>query len=140
MKAQCRCKTGLGLVRYPRKAIGTTEETCYGELEIGRIYLVMGMTLVDGVLNYLIDSGRVINAHHHQLFEIIENKIPPTWFFRSFTDTDKFFQGLEAIWGYHELVFDSNHYEKLIEMEDEAHETYFLRKIELEQVSTINRV
>lgn len=111
---------------------GATALTKYGGLTIGKEYLVMGMLLGEGCLDYLIDHGGYVSAYPYPLFETVDNKIPSSWFFKSLKNTDENYPYQEAIWGYYELVFDDNHYEKLVDADEEAKQIYFRRKIELE--------
>lgn len=140
MKIRCIYNTGEDLRAFENKSLskdelgrfGATGHTQYG-LVIGKEYLVMGMILGEGTLDYLIDDGRAIVAYPYPLFDVIDNKLPSNWFFKSLKNTDENYPYQEAIWGYYELVFDNNHYEKLVEYDEEAHRAYFRRKIELEK-------
>jgi len=139
MKIKCINNTGESLRSYENTNLkkeelgrfGATGYTEYG-LVIGKEYLVMGMIFGEGSLDYLIDDGRVISTYPYPLFEVIVNDISPKWFFKSFKKDDDNYPYQEAVWGYYELVFDENHYEELVEMEEKAHRIYFRRKIELE--------
>ena len=133
MTAKCVFNTGKALLGLQRVPIGITADTQYGELEVGRVYLIMGMMLFDGHLTYLIDSGRIVNACYQQLFTIIDGRFPPNWHFRAFARSDNYRQVLEAVWGYPELVFDESHYAKLVDMEEDAQRIYFRRKMEMEK-------
>ena len=132
MKIKCLFNTGEILLEYSRRPLGTSKETQYGQLEINKEYFVMGMIIGEGTLDYLIDDSGIISACPYQLFEIIDNRLPSNWFFNAFIRSDDIFPYQEAVWGYYELVFDNSHYEKLIEVDEEAHRIYFRRKIELE--------
>jgi hypothetical protein len=140
MKIRCIHNTGEALRVYENKPLrkdelgrfGSTQYTEYG-LQIGKEYLVMGMIFGNGTLDYLIDDGGYISTYPYPLFEVIENKLPPSWFFKSLKNTDENYPYQEAIWGYYELVFDDTHYEKLIDIEENACRIYFRRKIELEK-------
>lgn len=58
-----------------------------------------------------------------------DGALPANWFFTN--DIDEF-AFIEAVWGYYELTSDPKHFVGLIEMDEEAHRTYFHRKIEME--------
>lgn len=133
MKAKCKYNTGKILLDYTRRPLGTSAITEYGELEIGMEYLVMGMIMSNGYLNYLIDSGGVISACPYQLFEVTSSHLSSNWYFRAFTKEDNNYVNVEAVWGYFELCFIDDHYEQLIEMKETAHLIYFKRKIEVEK-------
>jgi hypothetical protein len=139
MKVRCLHNVGEALRPYENKSLksdqfgrfGASAHTEYG-IEIGKEYIVMGMVLGGGGLSYLIDCVGVISVYPYPLFEVIDNSINTSWFFRAFKITDGFFPYQETIWGYKELALDETHYEKLIEGEEEAQRIYFRRKIELE--------
>ena len=132
MVVKCIYNTGKVLLDYDRKPLGASEYTTYGQLEVGEESLVMGMIMRQGYLTYLLDSAGVISTCPSQLFEVLNNRIPTIWHFKSYTKDHFNYINREAVWGYHELVFDDTHYESLIEMDEEAHSIYFKRKIELE--------
>lgn len=140
MKVRCVNNTGEALRAYEDKFLrkdelgkfGSTGYTEFG-LTIGDEFIVMGMLLGNGTLSYLINDGRVIGSYPYALFEVIDNKLPTSWFFKSLKNTDENYPYQEAVWGYYELVFNNRHYEQLIDFEEEAHRTYFKRKIELEK-------
>ena len=141
MKIKCINNTGEALRSYENTDLkkeelgrfGATVYTQYG-LIIGKDYLVMGMILGEGTLDYLIDDDGVISAYPYPLFEVIDNKVSSNWFFRTFKKDDNIYPYQEAVWGYYELVFDDSHYEKLVDRDEEAHRIYFKRKIELENI------
>ncbi len=140
MKIRCIHNTGEALRIYENKPLnkdelgrfGATGHTEFG-LTIDKEYIVMGMILGEGILDYLIDDGGYVSAYPYPLFEVVDNKLPSSWFFKSLKNTDENYPYQEAIWGYYELVFDDNHYEKLVDVDEEAIRTYFRRKIELEK-------
>lgn len=140
MKIRCINNTGEALKGYENRLLnndelgrfGATVNTIFG-LKIDKEYLVMGMILGEGVLDYLIDDGGYISAYPYPLFEVVNNKLPSSWFFKALKNTHKSYPYKEAIWGYYELVFDENHYEKLVDIDEESMRIYFRRKIELEK-------
>lgn len=140
MKIRCIYNTGEDLRAFENKPLskdelgrfGATGHTQYG-LVIGKEYLVMGMMLGEGALAYLVDDGGYISAYPYPLFEVIDNKLPSSWFFKSLKNTDENYPYEEAVWGYYELVFDNSHYEKLVDVDENAQRIYFRRKIELEK-------
>ena len=140
MKVRCIHNTGEALRAYESKELskdelgrfGATSHTEFG-LMIGKEYIVMGMLMGEGALDYLVDDGGNISAYPYPLFEVVDSKLPSNWFFRSYKNTDENYSYQETVWGYHELVFDDSHYEKLVEGEEQAERIYFRRKIELEK-------
>lgn len=139
MKIRCIANTGESLSLYENKKLkqgelgrfGATSNTKFG-IEISKEYLVMGMLLGSGSLEYLIDHDGYISAYPYPLFDVIDYSIPSTWFFRSVKSSESEFPYLEAIWGYSELVFDNSHFEKITKCNEEAVSIYFKKKTELE--------
>lgn len=140
MKVRCICNIGKALRAYESNKLnknefgrfGTTEYTIFG-LSLNKEYLVMGMLLGEGVLDYLIDDRGYVSAYPYPLFEVTDHRLPLSWFFKSFKHTDIHYPYIEALWGYNELVFDDSHYEKLVDCDENALRIYFRRKIELEK-------
>jgi hypothetical protein len=130
MKIKCIYNTGEILRDYTRKPIGVSDITQYGALEIGEEYLVMGMILIEGYLSYLLDSGRSIGTYPCQLFEVTENMLNSNWHFKSYTAHHKNYINKEAVWGYYELCFIEDHYDQLMDMNQEAIAIYIKRKKE----------
>ena len=139
MIVKCINNTGRILIDNKIKPHGIFPESIFGELDVGKEYLVMGMVLKDGILYYLVNGGRVISIIPNQLFEVVDNIIPDNWFFKSFTKDMIKIVNMEAIWGYYEFVEDIEHYTKLMLMDEEAHRLYFRRKIELEDKLNLNK-
>jgi hypothetical protein len=145
MKVRCIANTGEALKLYEVKELGemelgrfgATSHTLFGGIEIGKEYLVMGIIQGGGTLSYLLDDNGDIGSYPTPLFEIVDNRVGPEWFFSMIKFDDERYPYQEALWGYHELVFDNNHYKKLISGSDEeAPRIYFRRKIEMEKINT----
>ena len=140
MKVRCIYNTGKALRPYEDKPLadnqfgkfGASYHTVFG-VAIDKEYIVMGMIFGEGELDYLLDDDGYIFAYPYLLFEVIDNKLPSSWFFKALKDTDNHFPYQMAIWGYYELVFDETHYEKLVDRQEDACRVYFRRKIELEK-------
>jgi hypothetical protein len=60
MIIKCKYNTGEVLLPYERKPLGTSAQTQYGELDIDREYIVMGMIMKSGYLTYCNYSGTSI--------------------------------------------------------------------------------
>lgn len=137
MKVRCKYNTGQDLRRYENKLLkeeelgrfGTTANSIYGEITVGREYLVMGMIMFESYLSYLVDDDGLISACPCQLFEVVDDKVDPKWHFRLIEKEEDIYPYIQAIWGYYELCFDRNSYEKLIvEKAEDVYQTYFKRK------------
>ena len=120
------------MASHSLKPLSVSNDTQYGQLEIGKEYLVMGMVLFDEQLCYLIDDG-IISVCPYQLFEVIDSRITSTWHFRALTKNDVMFPYIRTIWGYYEMCFVDDHYQQLVEAEEEAYRIYYRRKIEMEK-------
>jgi hypothetical protein len=98
---------------------------------IGETYTVYGISLWKNYLHYLLvseESGRNGGPDWYpaELFEIVDNALPKMYF--TYLENDS--RGLNALWGYEEMVFDFNHYINLIERESHAMEVFFKHKKE----------
>ena len=133
MKIKCIYNTGQQLIDNEIELPGIFKETIFGLLEIGKEYLVMGIIYGEGEVDYLIDDSGIVSACPYQLFQILDNKLSSNWYFRTFSISDDIYPFQQALIGYHELCFNTNHYENLVNMEDEALRIYFRIKIEMEK-------
>lgn len=130
MRVRCLFSNGEAYKSYkmPSGYLGTSQ---FG-VEVGKEYIVMGISLSEGLLLYLIDHGGVPQFCPFQLFEVIDGAIADNWYFRAYTNQSEYYPYRQAIWGYYELCFDDSHWDKLADGDEEAVLTYFRRKIETE--------
>ena len=145
MKVRCINNTGISLRPYEYEPIinkdffgifGVSEMGEY-DIEIGKEYLVMGLFIFQTYQAYLLDSNGLIATYPCQLFEITESIVNSNWHFRLTERSEDIYPFVQAIFGYPELCSDRQAYENLlVEMEDDAQQIYFKRKIELENEST----
>ena len=143
MKIRCIYNSGKDLQPYETKPFrnsnqfgrfGITPSGTYNEIKIGEEYLVMGLIVFETYQAYLIDCGGFVSACPCQLFEIIDNQLPSSWYFRSIGKDENMYPFIQALFGYPELCLDKKAYEKLIvEKDNDALRAYFKRKIELEK-------
>jgi len=142
MKVRCIKNTGEALRPYEYKSLekdmlgrfGVTGYSQYGEIEIGREYIVMGLIIYETYQAYLLDDNGFISACPSQLFEVVDNNVSTNWYFRLIEKDEDIYPFVQAILGYPELCSDKKAYENLIlEMEEETQQIYFRRKIELEK-------
>jgi len=120
VKVRCIANTGKDLI------IKTPEKF---PINIGEEYAVYSMLMCRGHLNYLLSN--IAHWYPAELFEILDNSLPPTWFFEFSIDEDESFQ--TAIWGYKEMIFNSEHHDALFEREPEALEVFQERKKEIDK-------
>jgi hypothetical protein len=142
MKVRCMKNTGEALRPYEYKPLekgmlgrfGVTGYSQYGEIGIGREYIVMGLIIFETYQAYLIDDSGFISACPCQLFEVVDNKVNSNWHYRLIEKDEDIYPFVQAVFGYPELCSDKKAYENLIvEMEEDAQRIYFRRKIELEK-------
>lgn len=142
MKVRCIYNTGEALRAYEYRHLkqetlgrfGATGYSEYGELDVGKEYLVMGVIIFETYQAYLIDSNGLVSACPCQLFELVDDNVSPNWHFRLIEKEEDIYPFIQAIWGYYELCSDKRAYENLIiEKKQEDLHIYFIRKIELER-------
>ena len=108
---------------------GDTKQTKY-PLKPGEVYIVYGQHIYRNVLSYLI-IGTYENLpswYPAELFEVVDPLLPMEWFCQYDSNSV-----LSALWGYYELVLSENHYDDLIEREDEAIRIFLKRKKEMDE-------
>lgn len=113
---------------------GSSADTQYNEVKVGREYLVMGIIVFRTYQGFLLDDDGFISVLPCQLFEILDNKIDHKWYFRMVDKEEEIYPYIQSIFGYYELCLDKNSYYNLIvEQEETSMQIYFRRKIELEK-------
>jgi hypothetical protein len=138
MKVKClhlECVSNVSAGPSPEKF--TLKESYDDILQIGEIYTVYAQSIWTGVINYLIDSPINGKANPEwvraELFEIVDASVPNNTFFQYYGLDDK--RGVQALWGYKELIFDDSHYNKLIEVDNDAITVFLKRKQEIDKNS-----
>jgi len=148
MKVRCLYNTGKALLDYEYEPLkggkmgrfGTTIQSEYGELDLGKEYFVMGVIVFQTYQAYLIDDNQFISACPCQLFELIDDKVSSNWHFRPTERQEEIYPFVQAIFGYYELCFDKKAYENLIVEKNELDQRiYFKRKMELQNELDENR-
>lgn len=126
MKVKCIYNTGIAYEgdKMPDGFMPTSKFY----VEIGEEYFVMGLSLWQRQLSYLIDVDGKPGWYPKQLFEISDHEIFH-FYFRTYTKEESPY--LEALWGYFELCFEEGYYDKLLDRDERAMEIYFHRKNEL---------
>jgi len=124
------------IARCVRQSLGTPERGYYYtaktvfHVQIGKNYLVLGMSLWETVLTVLVcdESGRP-RWNPIGLFEFDDQKLPDDWEFSlldgiAASGGDALNRRL-AMWGYKELVRNPLHSDELIERDPTALEIFF---------------
>ncbi len=91
----------------------------------GKDYRAYGMCIFRGALLFLVESNNdVPDWCPAVLFDVVKHEIPSGWCF-SLNSGER-----SAIWGYKELVLDSDYFDRLSEHEDAALAVYRAHKNE----------
>jgi hypothetical protein len=146
MKVKCLYKTGLDLRPYENQSLvdeqfgrfGASGNSIYGEITVGKEYLVMGIVIFETYQGYLIDEG-LISVCPCQLFEVTDDTLSTNWHARAIEKDEDIYPFIQMVMGYPEFCSDRMAYGNLIvEREEGAQRTYFRRKIELERYIASN--
>lgn len=124
MKAVCISNDPKGLADHQQSRV-TAYEGLY-PLTVGKIYEVVGMSIVARALYFLVrhDSGGPCFAYAG-FFELFSSVIPQGWCFAleagiRASGRDLWSEPAVATWGYPELVEDPGHVQALFELEPTA--------------------
>lgn len=128
MKIMCNYQKARDISEKAMKVSGTSETEF--SVDIGSEYTVYGMMLWKGVIKYLIVGNHDKPSWYPaELFEVKNDNLPLEWYF-DFSISDN----LEAIWGYSELVHDSEHFDMLQERDSSAIKIFLKRKQEIDEM------
>jgi hypothetical protein len=104
------------------------------ELPLGKVFNVYGISVWNNVLSYLIVEDAESESKPFwfpaELFVVEDTLLPAGFHHKYYGLRDK--RGVNALWGYKEMVDDSQHYIALIEREAEAEEIFLKRKKEID--------
>jgi hypothetical protein len=102
------------------------------ELPVGKKFTVYGISIWHGVLHYLIveDIEWSPSWIPAELFIVEDTILPKETHHKYFGLQDP--RGVNALWGYKEMVFDDHHYGDLMESEKIAVEIFLKRKREID--------
>lgn len=116
MRVICNSNSGQSL---PSRMLssGHTLQSSF-TVSIGREYHVFAMALWQGVILLLLaDDHHLPNWFPMCLFSANDPRLPDEWSFWS-AESDE--EGLQALWGYKQLIANATHYDGLLEREPEA--------------------
>lgn len=133
MEFKCLHDKEKDLQDYPFRSLRNSKQAVFGLLTLGKSYFVTGMAVGDGYVSYLLDDFGTVGAFHSRLFEVIDPKIPPSWYFQPISKESSLFPFHQAYWGYRGFCFEKDHYVNIVEGEEATHRTYFKRKIQMEE-------
>lgn len=111
-----RCVTDQARDLPPNPVLYTRESKFH--VVPGNSYEVYGISLYAGSLGVLIcdETGRP-DWYPLQLFTVESHELPEGWWFRVVDERSPY---LQALWGYHTLIDDEDHYDKLLERDPDA--------------------
>lgn len=134
MKIICLSNEGKNLSEkagYPNDYVSLS-------MKVGAEYVVYAMGVWDDYLYYLLKPDHEnpdLNIgpvwYPYEWFEISDHKVPINWFFTHEGGTN--IKKLSTIWGYKEIVFDTEHERGLMERNSNDLEIFYTRKTEIDQ-------
>lgn len=106
-------------------------------LEIPKEYVVYGISLFNGELDYLIlgENENLPSWYPGELFEVSNPLQPLEWYFADLKHSKA--TTLEYIWGYKELALNDTHALGLIERENKDIEIFLKRKAEIDEFEEV---
>jgi hypothetical protein len=128
MKVKCIKTEGYTFgIRDVKNGVNMT--TNYNGVDLNNNYFVYGIIIYREGIRYLLhDKFDMPNWYPAELFTVIENNIPNNWYYKFNGYTE---YGITAIWGYHELVNNEEHYNGLCEQESNDVNLFLKRKMEM---------
>lgn len=111
MQVVCKANSGASLSSRVLAARVASTETEYS-IKIGRVCTVHGISVAHGVVHYLVipSDGAFPVWYPAELFDVTDYSLPGDWYF-DYYGTE---HGIDAMWGYRELVLDPDHHDDLI--------------------------
>ena len=130
MRVVCIFNEGINLSNKTLDVVYREDSIFF--LKINEQYSVYGMAVWVGVLHYLvIDIWGLPSWFPAQLFAVLDDAIPATFHFKFYRKYE-----ISAVWGYKELL-DEQHYDRLIERQDDDLKIFFLHKEIIDQSESI---
>jgi len=139
MKVKCIFNTGEGLSQKTLDA-GYKKDSKFN-VEIGVEYTVYSMILWGGSLDCLLspNDSECPSWYPAELFKVTNHLLPFVWYFNF--EEYKNYKGeiaQKAIWGYKEMVSDSDHHIALTESKPEALNVFQKRKRQIDEFEELN--
>lgn len=119
MIVRCVKNTGADLGPFGQVGLFYTDRTSF-PTKIGQEYVVFGMALFNNGLNVLVSVDEWPAWLPIRLFEVTDPALSSQWEFSLAADDGTESLGVQARWGYHELVTGVDHYIGLIECDPRA--------------------
>jgi hypothetical protein len=105
-----------------------------GMLRLKSVYTIYGISLWHNTLNYLIvpKEGARPDWYPAELFLVVDELLHFETYFKYFGKDDS--RGVNALWGYREMVAEPSHYVNLIERDETAIKIFLKRKQEIDDL------
>jgi hypothetical protein len=132
MRVKAIATSGKNLSNKSLEALHSNDEEF--QLNIGDIYTVYGINVWRGIVHYLTFDKWYNNPFWTpaELFEIVDNRLPPDWHFKFYGYEDKHMDLVNAVFGYKELALNPRHYFELINREGDSSLIFKTRKKEID--------
>ncbi|MGH2563495.1 MAG: hypothetical protein ACRDE5_03215 [Ginsengibacter sp.] len=136
MKAICKKTSFQGFdLKKVTTVLSNNFDYSYGGygLEINKEYIVMVMMIYQDTncLYFLIDTNGKPDWFPYLLFEISDHSLSKDWFIKLNNEEDE--NNIYYLCGFDELCKEDGFFYKLLDREEEAMQTYFKGKIEIEK-------
>jgi hypothetical protein len=104
------------------------------ELILGKEYLVMGITIFDNYLYYLIDEDSRPSWFPYIFFKISDSRLSSNWYFNKITTLQQ--STSEVVLGYYDLCFVKGYSDRLMGRNEYEMRIYFREKMKIENNET----
>lgn len=116
------CEKKVARMSAPSRPLAPYEADSEFDITVSKEYVALGVSVWEGiVLLLLADDYDLPNWHPLEMFSVSDPKLSNNWFFSGTAASE---QGVQAICGYRELVFDQSHYTALLERDPVALDTF----------------
>jgi hypothetical protein len=129
MKVKCIANTGKDLLEKTL-TLGYSTETMF-DLCLEQIYTVYGICIWRESLHYMLkgEEHSFPSWYPAELFTVTDHLMPSEWYFEYCGSACD----ITTVWGYKELVLDGNHFDDLMERNNEALGVFLKRKQEIDE-------
>jgi hypothetical protein len=136
MIVKCIGNKGSNLSKKTSSALH--DEGAEFQMDIGDSFIVYGINIWVGVVNYLVFDKYRENPFWTpaELFEVVDNRLPPNWYFKYYGEDNRDMDLVSAVWGYKEIALNPDHYFGLIERSLKDIQTFHFRQREIDEFHT----
>ena len=120
MRVKCVLNAGTDLAPFFGRGTLYSQSTAF-PVALGHEYSVFGMVLFNGGLSLLVAVEHQPQWLPLELFDVLDPSVPTEWEFGRMPEgIGRSPEGVQALWGYHDLVSNQAHYVGLVERDYEA--------------------